>query len=70
MVYSTVNNEYGYSAEDVRQYREQFGASMWEAKKYFMEMYHTKKKDEMVKLIESGTLEDIREIVKILIERY
>jgi hypothetical protein len=68
--YSTVNNEYGYSAEDVRQYREQFGVSMWEAKKHFMELYHTKKKDEMVKLIESGTLEDIQKIVRILIERY
>ena len=70
MVYSTVNNEYGYSAEDVRQYREQTGTSMWEAKNHFMNIYRQKQKAEMVKLIESGTLEDIREIVKILIERY
>lgn len=70
MVYSEVKNEYGFSAEDVRQYREQTGAGMTEAKKHFMEIYHTKQKAEMVKLVESGTLEDIQKIVKILIERY
>ena len=70
MVYSEVKNEYGFSAEDVRQYREQTGAGMMEAKKHFMDRYHRKQKAEMVKLIESGTLEDIQKIVKILIERY
>lgn len=70
MVYSEVKNEYGFSAEDVRQYREQTGAGMMEAKKHFMDKYHRKQKAEMVKLIESGTLEDIQKIVKILIERY
>ncbi len=63
-------NEYGFSAEDVRAYRELFGASMMDAKKHFMDIYHQKQKAEMVKLIESGTLEDIQKIVKILIERY
>ena len=70
MVYSTVNNEYGYTTEDVHAYRESTGASMWEAKKHFMNIHYAQKKAEMVELIESGTLEDIREIVKILIERY
>lgn len=70
MVYSEVKNEYGFSAEDVRAYRELTGASMWDAKKHFMDKYHQKQKAEMVKLIESGTLEDIQKIVKILIERY
>ncbi len=70
MVYSEVKNEYGFSAEDVRRYREQTGAGMMEAKKHFMDIYHRKQKAEMVKLIESGTLEDIQIIVKILIERY
>ena len=70
MVYSEVKNEYGFSVEDIRQYREQFGVSMTEAKKHFMDAYHQKQKAEMVKLIESGTLEDIQKIVKILIERY
>ena len=70
MVRSEVNTEYDFSAEDVRAYREQFGVSIWEAKKHFMEMHHAKQKAEMVKLIESGTLEDIQKIVKILIERY
>lgn len=70
MVYSKVKNEYGFSAEDVREYREQTGAGMMEAKKHFMDIYHQKQKAEMVKLIESGTLEDIQKIVKILIERY
>jgi translation elongation factor EF-Ts len=70
MVYSKVKNEYGFSAEDVREYREQTGAGMMEAKKHFMDIYHQKQKAEMVKLIESGTLEDIQKIVRILIERY
>ena len=70
MVYGEVKNEYGFSAEDVREYREQTGAGMIEAKKHFMDIYHRKQKAEMVKLIESGTLEDIQKIVKILIERY
>lgn len=70
MVYSEVKNEYGFSPEDVRAYREQFDVSMMEAKKHFMDMYHANQKAEMVKLIESGTLEDIQKIVKILIERY
>ena len=70
MVYSEVKNEYGFSAEDVRQYREQTGAGMMEAKKHFMDKYHRKQKAEMVKLIESGTLEDIRKVVSILVERF
>lgn len=70
MVHSEVKNEYGFSAEDVREYREQTGAGMMEAKKHFMDIYHQKQKTEMVKLIESGTLEDIQKIVRILIERY
>jgi len=70
MVYSEVKNEYGFSAEDVRQYREQTGAGMMEAKKHFMDMYHQRQKAEMVKLIESGTLEDIRKVVSILVERF
>lgn len=70
MVYCEVKNEYGFSAEDVREYREQTGVGMMEAKKHFMNKYHQKQKAEMVKLIESGTLEDIQKIVKILIEQY
>lgn len=70
MVYSEVKNDYGFSSADVVRYREDTGASMMEAKKHFMDMYHQRQKAEMVKLIESGTLEDIQKIVKILIERY
>ena len=70
MVYSKVKNEYGFSTEDVREYREQTSVGMMEAKKHFMDIYHQKQKAEMVKLIESGTLEDIQKIVRILIERY
>jgi hypothetical protein len=70
MVYDEVKNEYGFSPEDVRQYREQFDLSMMEAKKHFMRIYHQKQKAEMVRLIESGTLEDIQKIVRMLIERY
>ena len=70
MVYSEVKNVYGFSAEDVRAYREQFDVGMMEAKKHFMNMYHAKQKAEMVRLVESGTLEDIQKIVRMLIERY
>lgn len=70
MVYSEVKIEYDFSAEDIRAYRELTGAGMMEAKKHFMDIHHAKQKAEMVKLIESGTLEDIQKIVKILIERY
>lgn len=70
MVYSEVKNEYGFSAEDVRAYRELTGAGMMEARKHFMDIYYQKQKAEMVKLIESGTLEDIQKVVRILIQRY
>lgn len=70
MVYSEVKNVYGFSNEDVRAYRESTGTSMMEAKKHFMNMYHAKQKAEMVRLVESGTLEDIQKIVRMLIERY
>ncbi len=63
-------NEYGFTAEDVREYRERTGASMMDAKKHFMDTYYAKKKAEMVKLIESGTLEDIRKVVSILVEKF
>ena len=63
-------NEYGFTAEDVREYREQTGASMMAAKKYFMDIYYAKQKAEMVKLIESGTLEDITKVVRILVEKF
>lgn len=70
MVHSEVKNEYGFSAEDVREYREQTGAGMMEAKKHFMDMYHQRQKAEMVKLIESGTLEDIQKVLVILIRDF
>lgn len=70
MVYDEVKNEYGFSAKDIRDYREATGVSMWDAKKYFMQRYKLMKKAEMVKLIESGKLEDIQKVVRILIESY
>ena len=70
MNYSAEKNEWGFSAADVFRYRDETGCSMMEAKKHFMDIYHQKQKAAMVKLIESGTLEDIQKIVKILIERY
>jgi hypothetical protein len=70
MVYSEVKNEYDFSAEDVRAYREQFDVSMMEAKKHFMDIHRAKQKAEMLKLIESGTLEDIRKVVNILVKDF
>ena len=63
-------NEYGFTVEDVREYRERTGAGMIQAKKHFMDIYSAKQKAEMVKLIESGTLEDITKVVRILVEKF
>ena len=70
MVRSTVNTEYGFSAADIHEYRERTGASIWDAKKHFMNIYYEKQKAEMVSLIESGSLEDIRKVVSILVEKF
>lgn len=61
---------YGFTAADVCEYRERTGASMMDAKKHFMDIYHAKQKAEMVKLIESGTLEDIQKVVRMLVEKF
>ncbi len=63
-------SDYGFTADDVREYRERTGAGMMEAKKYFMDIYYAKQKAEMVKLIESGTLEDVTKVVRILMEKF
>lgn len=65
-----MTNEYGFTAEDIHAYRESTGAGMMEAKKHFMNIHRAQQKAEMIELIESGTLEDIREIVRILIKDY
>lgn len=70
MVHSEMKNEYDFSAADIYLYREATGAGMMDAKKHFMEIYKAKKKAEMVSLVESGSLEDIQKIVRILIEDY
>jgi hypothetical protein len=70
MVYSEVKNEYCFSAGDMQRYRDETGCSMMEAKKHFMDIYHQKQKAEMVKLIESGTLEDIRKVVSMLVKNF
>lgn len=59
-----------FTAEDVREYRERTGAGMMEAKKHFMDIYRAKQKAKMMELIESGTLEDIREVVSILVKDF
>ncbi len=63
-------SDYGFTAEDVREYRERTGAGVMEAKKHFMDIYYAKQKTEMVKLVESGTLEDIQKVVRILVEKF
>lgn len=70
MVRSEVKNEYGFSAHDVYLYREATGAGMMDAKKHFIDIYRSNKKAEMAKLVESGSLEDIQKIMRILIEDY
>ena len=70
MNYSAEKNEWGFSAADVFRYRDETGCSMMEAKKHFMDIYHQKQKAEMVKLIESGTLEDIRKVVSMLVKNF
>ena len=58
------------TADDVYNYRSNTGASMSEALKHFMDIYRFNQKAEMISLIESGTPEDILEIVKILVNDY
>ena len=70
MVHSEVKNEYGFSTADVYRYREDTGAGMMEAKKHFMQIYRSRLKDNMVRLVESGSLEDIRKVVSILVENF
>ena len=70
MVHSEVKNEYGFSASDVYLYREATGAGMIDARKHFIDIYRSNKKAEMAKLVESGSLEDIQKVIRILIEDY
>lgn len=70
MVYSEVKNEYGFSAADIWRYREKTGAGLVEAKKHFMWLYKEKQKQEMVRLVESGSLEDIQKVVRILVDNF
>lgn len=70
MNYSDHKTGYGFSAADIHAYRESTSASMMEAKKHLMSIHRHQVKAEMVELIESGTLEDIQKIVRILIEAY
>ena len=70
MVHSEVKNEYGFSASDVYLYRETTGAGMMDAKKHFIDIYRSNKKAEMAKLVESGSLEDIRKVVSILVQEF
>jgi translation elongation factor EF-Ts len=62
--------DYGFTVADIKEYRERTGAGLMEAKKHFMDTYHAKQKAEMVKLIESGTLEDIQKVVRILVNNF
>ncbi len=70
MVRGSSMTDYGFTVADIKEYRERTGASMMEAKKHFMDTYHAKQKAEMVKLIESGTLEDIQKVVRILVNNF
>lgn len=63
-------NDYGFTVADIKEYRERTGAGLMEAKKHFMDIYYARQKAEMVKLIESGTLEDIQKVVRILVEKF
>lgn len=63
-------NDYGFTVADIKEYRERTGAGLMEAKKHFMDIHRAKQKAEMVKLIESGTLEDIRKVVSILVKDF
>ncbi len=63
-------NDYGFTVADIKEYRERTGAGLMEAKKHFMDIHYARQKAEMVKLIESGTLEDIQKVVRILVEKF
>jgi translation elongation factor EF-Ts len=63
-------NDYGFTVADIKEYRERTGAGLMEAKKHFMDIHYARQKAEMVKLIESGTLEDIQKVVRMLVEKF
>jgi hypothetical protein len=62
--------KFGITETDIYRYRQDTGAGMHEALKHFENVYRFNQKYEMIRLIESGTLEDILEIVKILVDDY
>jgi hypothetical protein len=62
--------KFGITEEDIYQYRQDTGVDMHEALKHFENICRFNQKDEMIRLIESGTLEDILKIVKILVDDY
>lgn len=70
MVHSEVKNEYGFSDRDVFEYRQQFGVSFEEARNHFKGIHRDKQRARMAQLVQSGTLEDVLEIVKILMKDY
>lgn len=70
MDYSEEKTAFGFSAADIYRYREETGAGMEQAKKHFIDIYRAKKKAEMLELVESGTLEDLQKIVRILVQDY
>lgn len=71
MIYSEEKNECRRSpAGDVWRYSHDAGANMVEAKNQFINLRKDQYRKEMARLIESGSLEDIHKIVRILIQAY
>jgi len=58
------------TAEQIRDYRDRPGTGMMDAKRYFSDLEKEKQKEEMMKLVQNASLEDIRKILSILIESY
>lgn len=58
------------TAQQIRDYRDRTGASMMDAKKHFSDIEKEKQKEEMMKLAQNASIEDIRKILAILIESY
>lgn len=60
---------YNYTAEDVKKYREETGASMWEARKHFEAIEDERQIKKLIVEVDRGSLAELREAVKYLLER-
>jgi len=63
------NKGYKYTAEDIKKYREETGASMAEAHRHFQVIEDERRLSSMLVMVDRGDMDDIREVLKFLLKR-